>query len=72
RRGSRARSLEGEALCLPPSNGRSAPCLPFSDFVLRPRGYSPLESPFGFRRTRSLAASTAGEEPRQDPSQNIP
>jgi len=70
RRGSHTRSLEGEALRLPPSNGRFAPCLPFSDFVLRPRGYTPLEPPSGPGRTRSLAR-TDGEEPRQDPKKNF-
>jgi len=35
----------GNPLLLPPSNGRFAPCLPFSDCVLRPRGPSPLGPP---------------------------
>ncbi len=48
--GSSARSfphrlLGGRKLRFPPSNRRFAPCLPFADFVLRPKGPSPLEPP---------------------------
>jgi hypothetical protein len=39
------RLLGGRKLRFPPSNRRFAPCLPFSDFVLRPKGPSPLEPP---------------------------
>src|SRR4030066_2104665 len=39
------RPFGGRKLCFPPSNGRFAPCLPFSDSVLRPKGPSPLEPP---------------------------
>jgi hypothetical protein len=39
------RLLGGRKLRFPPSNRRFAPCLPFADFVLRPKGPSPLEPP---------------------------
>ncbi|MBS3819924.1 hypothetical protein KGY73_10540 [bacterium] len=44
--------LEGEKLRFPPSNGRSAPCLPFSSFALRPRGHTPLDPPDSFLETK--------------------
>jgi len=37
--------LEGKALRLPPSNGRCAPCLPFSDTRPATKGTYPLGSP---------------------------
>jgi hypothetical protein len=39
------RPFGGRKLRFPPSNVRSALCLLFSDYVLRPRGPSPLEPP---------------------------
>ncbi|MBS3820127.1 transposase [bacterium] len=44
--------LEGEKLRFPPSNGRSAPCLPFSSFALRPKGHTPLDPPDSFLETK--------------------
>src|SRR5512139_544074 len=50
------RLFGGRKLRFPPSNVRSAHCLPFADFVLRPRGPSPLDPPrLGFANARNLA-----------------
>jgi hypothetical protein len=58
------RLLGGRKLRFPPSNRRFAPCLPFADFVLRPKGPSPLEPPLlclrkpaNSLRTRRVIAS---------------
>jgi len=49
------RLLGGRTLCVPPSNVRFAPCLPFSSFALRPKGPSPLKPPWFACANQNLA-----------------
>ena len=65
------RPFGGRKLRFPPSNVRFAPCLPFSDSVLRPKGPSPLEPPLlccrKSAKIRLLSGSALLSASREEP-----